>query len=118
MKLFAGILLMAILLTSLKLSPALNSAQMAFGSQTEASHCCSSRATDNTDCDKNTTDNDHDNSCCEDGSCHCLCCLHVVYFKENVWAFAPKLEIEFSEHYWNFQYFKDFQYSIFHPPLA
>lgn len=103
----------------MKLSGAMHSVSQLINETTETAHCCSTMNDEKT-CDSadKKDSSDHEKGCCEDGNCHCICCLHVVYFTSIEGAFAQNQIIEEVVHYWNFNYYKEFQDAIFHPPLV
>ena len=124
MKWIASLIILSLLVASLKLLPAAHAlADLVF--ETEAKHsCCSSAksACDTADLDLNKSadpSNDTDTKdCCNGGDCHCLCCLHVVYYKSiELHSFIAD-HFDQSQYNWKFNYFKDFKFSIFHPPLV
>ncbi len=125
MKSIASLIILSLLITSLKLVPAVQAmADMAF--QTEANHsCCSSaKSACDTKADlsiEKSSESSHDTDkkdCCSDGDCHCLCCLHVVYCKSMGLESLTDDIFDESQYNWKFDYFKDFNFSIFHPPLV
>lgn len=124
MKWIASLIILSLLVTSLKLLPAAHAlADLVFETETKHS-CCSSTqsACDVADLNLNkSADPSHDTDtkdCCTDGDCHCLCCLHVVYCKSiELHSFVAD-NFDQSQYNWKFNYFKDFSFSIFHPPLV
>lgn len=124
MKWIASLIILSLLVTSLKLLPAVNAFSGLVLQSEVKSSCCSSKTACETKSDLNvespadSSDHEDEKDCCTDGDCHCLCCLHVVYCKNIEFDSFSEDTFDESQYNWKFDYFKDFNYSIFHPPLV
>lgn len=79
--------------------------------------CCSSKSDVSCDMDNQSEEQEKDD-CCQGDDCQCACCLHLVYFKQFIDGFA-QTEFQYtSPHSWKFNYSKEFELNVFHPPLV
>lgn len=121
MKLFTSLLLIIFAFNALKLDAAFDSLINISTHQESASSCCKNSG-DKELCKLENINEDSEKSehkgCCDDNDCHCPCCFHVVFYNSDYFVFTQNLNYLFLNHTFSFQYIKDFQYSIFHPPLV
>lgn len=79
---------------------------------------CEMSCSSTTDDSGNEGCGDHeDKDCCQD-NCPCTCCVHLVFYKSQDTRKSFSEYFFQSTHSWNFNYFKEHHFSVFHPPLV
>lgn len=115
MRALTVILSLMIFIASCNIGSAMNSINEAFGVSWSSS--CHAQNQDDSEESSCTDDHEDKNDCCQD-NCPCTCCIHIVFYKSFIQQVAYSDSFSNVSHTWKFNYFKDYNHAVFHPPLV
>lgn len=116
-RIITHILILTIFFSTIQLGKAMVSIQETLLGQETTMSCCSSKSDLTCSADDESENEQEKDDCCKGDDCQCACCLHLVYFKQYFDNFAQTEFLYTSPHSWKFNYSKEFELSVFHPPL-